>query len=262
MIPTSSNIVTMIRPIIMLIVGIVAGIIFFIRGLKWFKERRIIEDIPASKIEAIAMGPVEINGKALPVGNSVFKGPFTGKDCVHYRVTVEKLVSSGRSSRWVLVKAENVGDYFYLKDETGQVLVTTAQAELQMPEDYDWTSRFAREMPEGVSKYVAQNNIQTKDLIHINYTMRFREYDIDVGQELFVFGTAGKNILRRDYEGTEKSDIMMLQKGTENQPFLISEHSKKEEIGLLKRNSILGILGGGALTVGCLFILLFLFNLL
>jgi hypothetical protein len=241
--------------------GLFLGLFFFYEGLYWFRRKRLLEDIPTSEIRSIAMGLVEIYGQAVPFNNTIFKSPFGSKDCVHYKATVEKLVSTGKSSHWEVIKTEEKGDYFYVQDDTGHVLVTTRGAETEVPVDFEWQSGFAKDMPVSISEYAAANSIATKDFFHLNEQLRFREYDIEVGRKIFVLGTAGKNPFNQDLS-SEHMDTVMIQKGEDKQTFLISEESKKEELSELKRNSLLGIFGGAALTVGCLFIILFYLNLL
>src|SRR4030042_6307126 len=97
-----------------LIAGFGAGIYFFFRGLFWFKEKKLIENMPTSKIRSLAMGLVEIAGEVVPAKKAVLKSPFSGKNCVYYRYTVEELRSSGTSSHWVTVKEGKEGVPFFL----------------------------------------------------------------------------------------------------------------------------------------------------
>jgi hypothetical protein len=88
------------------------------------------------------------------------------------------------------------------------------------------------------------------------------EYDIEVGDRLYLLGTAGKNPY--DDPNVFEADVehVMIQKGDNNDRFIISEKSEKELLTELTRNSLLGIFGGGALSIVCLFFLLMFFNLL
>jgi len=242
--------------------GFVLGLFVFIKGLLWFKEKRLIEDIPTSTIRSIAMGLVEIYGKAFPSDSTILKGPFAKKDCCHYKATVEKLVSSGKSSHWEVIKTEERGDHFYIQDETGKVLVETKEAQLEIPVDFEFQTGFHKSIPQDIAAYLKANSIPTQDFFHFDYTMKFKEYDIEVEDKLFVLGTAGRNPFKQETESAEHTEDIMIQKGQDKQLFLISEKSKREEMKNLGRNTILALLGGGALTIGCLFFILLSFNLL
>lgn len=242
--------------------GFVLGIFLFIKGLLWFKEKRLIEDIPTSNVRSIAMGLVEIYGKAFPFNNTVLKGPFAEKDCCHYKTTVEKLVSTGKSSHWEIIKTGEKGEHFYLQDDTGKVLVETKGAQLEIPTDFEFQTGFHKNISENIMEYLKANSISTRDFFHFDYTMRFREYDIEVDDKLFVLGTAGENPFKQEAQSVDHTEDIMIQKGQDKQMFLISEKSEKEVLKELNMKTLLGLLGGGALTVGCLFLILLVFNLL
>lgn len=246
------------------LIGFFAGIYFFIKGLLWFREKRLIEDIPTSTVRSIAMGLVEVNGMALPFKQSILRGPFIKKECVHYKCTVEKLVSSGKSSHWELINTEEKGDYFYLQDDTGKVLVQVRGAEYKVPADFQlqtggiWHSG----LPDSLKEYLEADGIKTTDLLGFSYSFRLMEYDIEIGDKLYLLGTAGKNPY--DDPNVFEADVehVMIQKGDNNDRFIISEKSEKELLMELTRNSFLGIFGGGALSIVCLFLLLMFFELL
>ena len=63
-------------------IGFFAGLFLFWKGFSWLKQKRLIENIPTSKIRSIAMGLVEIYGEVVPTQEKILKSPFTNKDCV------------------------------------------------------------------------------------------------------------------------------------------------------------------------------------
>jgi hypothetical protein len=158
-------------------IGFFAGIFYFIKGLLWFKEKRLIEDIPTSTVRSIAMGLVEVNGQALPFKQSILRGPFIKKDCVHYKCTVEKLVHSVNredSSDWESIKTEEKGDYFYIQDDTGKVLVNVRGAEYKVPADYQLQIGVLHEdLPDSLNEYLEANGIKTKDMAGFNPLVAF-----------------------------------------------------------------------------------------
>jgi len=246
------------------LIGFFAGIYYFIKGLLWFREKRLIEDIPTSTVRSIAMGLAEVNGQALPFKQNISRGPFIKKDCVHYKCTVEKLVSSGKSSHWELIKTEEKGDYFYLQDDTGKVLVKVEGAEYKVPVDFELQTGgiWHADLPDSLNEYLESDGIKAKDMLGFSHSFRFMEYDIEVGDRLYLLGTAGKNPY--DDPNIFEADVenVMIQKGDNNDKFIISEKSEKEILKELTRNSFLGIFGGGGLSIVCLFLLMAFFDLL
>jgi len=101
---------------------------------------------PTSKIRSLAMGLVEIYGQALaPQGNNL-KSPFSNKDCVYYKYTVEEYRQQGKHKRWVTVLSGDKIRPFYVRDETGQVLVDPASAKIDIPMDNEYSSGFGRDL--------------------------------------------------------------------------------------------------------------------
>jgi len=166
------------------------GVWLFFWGFKRLRRKRLIENIPTSTIRGLALGLVELIGKAKK--EKLIKSPFTGTDCVLYRYTVERYEKRGKSSRWVTVAD---GDTFYcpfwINDGTGQMLVFPKNAELMLPIDYEFTSGWFKSMPSSLVDFMRNNGISYKSFLG-NYQMRFREWYITEGQDAYVLGTANK----------------------------------------------------------------------
>ena len=247
------------------IVGIFVGIFFFIKGFQWFREKRLLEDLPTSKIRSIAMGLVEVSGKAVPCEQSMMlRGPFTNKACVHYKCAVERLIkNNNKSDEWELLKKEEKGDYFYLQDATGKVLIDAKGAKYEVLADFELQIEvFSKNMPDALNKYLETHHLKTNDVLKYKPKLRFTEYDIEVCDKLFVLGSAeenpfcDKNLLESDV------DNVMISSGDNNDKFIISEKSEKELLKQLTKNSFLGIFGGGTLIIVCLYLLLRQLNIL
>jgi hypothetical protein len=86
--------ITMIIGVLLVFIGLAVFIIGFI----FFRKKRLIENIPTSKIRSIAMGLVEIFGQVIPIKERIFKSPFTEKQCVYYQFTIEEYQSSVKNS--------------------------------------------------------------------------------------------------------------------------------------------------------------------
>jgi len=232
------------------------GIYSLLEGFKWFKRKRLIEDIPTSKVRSIHMGLVEIFGEAMPARNKILKSPITNNDCVYYRYTVEELRRTGRSSRWVTIESESYKTYFYLKDDTGIVLVDPKGAEIDIPIDFNFTAVPGIGMPEQVKQFIRSRNITIG-----SNTMRFREYFIAPRDKLYIMGTAGDNPFVQEASAQKGIEDVMIQKG-EGNIYYISDRSEKEVLKNMKWKYITGIFGGGAIIVVCLFVILIYLNLI
>ncbi len=114
------------------ILGLVLGLLLFIRGLLAYLRAQRIGGIESSPVSAIAAGEVRITGTVEPV-DSLLVSPLQSEKCVWYRAHVEE--SSGRSSRTVLDEARAVG--FRVKDASGVIRVFPRGAKFTAPNDLD-----------------------------------------------------------------------------------------------------------------------------
>ncbi|MEW6088599.1 MAG: GIDE domain-containing protein [bacterium] len=182
--------------LIMLIIGAsIAGIYSFFDGLKKMKKR-MMENIPTSKIRSLALGLVELSGKA-EARNKPLQGPLSGKDCVFCKYSIERWERRGKSHSWA--KVVEGGSYdipFYIQDETGKVLIDPRTAEINFRE-IDFNLETNKNFPPNLITLMERNNIKYKNklfLFNPNYKMRFKEWNIFEGDLIYVLGTAKKAV--------------------------------------------------------------------
>lgn len=109
---------------------------FLAYGFKLNRQRCMIQDIPASKVESIAMGIVELNGKIKKIYDLV--SPLAKMQCVFYRYIIEVLVRNSKGGDyWKEVSRIESKLPFYLEDETGKVLVDPIDIDL----NFEYRSR-------------------------------------------------------------------------------------------------------------------------
>jgi hypothetical protein len=241
-----------------LVVGlfmIFIGVASFAVGIYFYKKKQLIADTPTSKIRSIAMGLVEIFGQVLPIKERLLKSPFTDKECVYYQFTIEEYRSSGKNSQWVTIKKDEQRSRFYLKDDTGRVLVDPTGASIEARRDFEYQSGLGRDPPEQVIRFLDSNNLAHDGFFGLNKTMRYRETIIVPDENLYIMGTAGENPLK--IEAAENHvDSIMIQKGKYEKQYYISDKSEKQ---ILKNLSALtyGIWGFGIVLIIVGAILLF-----
>jgi hypothetical protein len=245
------------EPLIYGIFGLVVGLILFVKGFFWLKQKRLIENIPTSKVRSLAMGLVEISGEAKLADKHALKSPFSNKDCVYYKYTVEEYCKQGKSHKWVTRKkgAESVN--FYLKDATGAVLVDPKGANIDIPADNEFKSKWGRDPPAVVMNFLKAKNISFEGFFGANKTMRYREYFLAPKDKVYLMGTAGKNPFVKEGTAVNNVDNIMMQKGKNEKFYFISDSGEKHILEKLKWLVILGFFGGGILSVVCLIFILF-----
>jgi hypothetical protein len=114
-------------------IGFGAGIFWFFKGFKIFRQYRVLADTPEVPIRSMAMGLVEIHGKAKLAAETLVNSPISATPCLFYKVDIEKYHrdSKGNGS-WSHYKTDCNGLPFYLDDGTGKVLVVPFGAEYDL----------------------------------------------------------------------------------------------------------------------------------
>jgi hypothetical protein len=172
--------------------GACVGIYLFFRGFKILQFKRLILNTPASKVRSASMGLVELSG--LPEGPNAIPAGITGEPCYYYRATAWEYQRSGNNSEWKRVADESLFVPFFLRDDTGRVLVNAQGADMDVHRNFkdEFGSSFfsSDDMPMGtVQDFLRRNRVSGK---HI----RLEERCIKPDYPLFVLGTLGENTAR------------------------------------------------------------------
>jgi E3 Ubiquitin ligase len=174
------------RIVLWAIVGVAVGVYLFVRGFLMLRDKRRIQNTPASKIRSAAMGLVELSGTA--EGPQTIPAGITGEACFYYRAIAWQLKESGRNREWKKVADESLSVPFFVNDTTGRMLVDAAGADMELAKNFsdEFNSSFfgSRDMlPENVSTFLARNGVLG------GATVRLEERCVKPGCPLFVFGT-------------------------------------------------------------------------
>ena len=242
------------------IAGFFGGIALFFLGFRWLRQKRLIENTPTSKVRSIAMGMVELFGSVLPAEKKILKSPFTAKDCVYYSYRIEELRSNGKHTYWATIKKGDEKVHFFLKDNTGAVLVDPEKAKVDVPVSFRYESRWGKDPPKEVIDFLQKTGIRFESLFGINKTMRFTEMMIPLKQEIYILGTAGDNPFVEEGTANKNEQDIMIQKGRDI--YLISTKREKDLVKGLGLRAMLGIFGGAALSIICLIIIFINLNLI
>ena len=235
---------------IYVIVGLFAGLLFFAKGLMWLKQMRLISDIPTSKVRSIAMGLVELSGKVVGANGRILKSPFTASNCVYYRYKIEEYRSNGKSSSWVTVRKGEMGELFYLKDDTGMVLVDPKGAKVDIPSDNDINSGIGNSPSSTVLSFLSAQKLSHRSLF-FNKRMRYTEYFLAPGDNCYILGSAGDNPFVDEATAKTGMEDVMIRKG-QGGIFYITDKREKDILSGLKTKALLGVIGGPLLSAACL----------
>ena len=158
-------------------IGLKKGLFFFGTAAAFlylaFRELRLkrwMDNLPTSKVRSLAMGMVEIKGVCQRYYNLISPGTMT--PCVYFRLRKYQRQHFGDRKEWRMVEDTHSGHIpFYLRDETGRVLIdpigsTVKPAHRQtltggyrsifgvstnIPEGMKWVEEI---IPEGATAYV------------------------------------------------------------------------------------------------------------
>ncbi|HUJ96180.1 MAG TPA: GIDE domain-containing protein [Terriglobales bacterium] len=172
------------------LIGACVGVYLFYRGFKLLQRRRLIMNIPASKVRSASLGLVEVSG--LAIGPYTLPAPITCVPCYYYRTQAWELRQSGKDKEWHKVADESLHLPFYLDDNTGRVLIDPRGAEMDLHRDFHQEYHHAlfssdSGMPAPVSGFLARHSISGDRPIKID------EYCIKPKNALFVLGTLAEN---------------------------------------------------------------------
>ncbi len=217
----------------------------FVNAILSMHKKRKIENIPTSKIRSLAMGLVEIYGKVLHADKWLFTSPLAGKKCVYYDFEIEEHRGSGKNSRWVTVAKGCDGRYFFLKDNTGRVLVDCNGAKIEIKPQFkqkSMTGLKSGDLPENVKKVLEKNGIKLKNFFGFDTVFKYQEMTIVPEDNLYIMGNAGDNPFVKEGSAMNSTHDIMIQCSKDT--FFISNKDEKHIINNLKLKIILGFFGG------------------
>jgi hypothetical protein len=99
-------------------------------AFKAWRENRMVEDTPSSRVRSAAQGYVELTGHGVVSPGHESRGPLTSKPCTWWRYKIEERSSTGRSRGWSTVDSGISETPFILDDGTGQCLIDPRGAEV------------------------------------------------------------------------------------------------------------------------------------
>lgn len=252
--------------------GVCVGIYWFFKGFWVYRKYRVIEDTPETPIRSMAMGLVEVHGKA--VGEPTVVSPVSHTPCLFYQVKIDKWHSDqkGRGGTYRPYKTGSGGIPFHLEDPTGKVLIDAKGA------DFDLNEVEQREVDGFIAGSFMPTAYEDDPVVDPSVSSSFDASDHEV--LMFITKTAGKSgLISGRYRVTEyciqpeewydvtgtccenpqaadEHDRNLIVKGQNEPTFMISVHNKQDLESELRWKAMRGVFGGGVLAVLSLWFLL------
>ena len=181
------------------------GLYFFAQGFRDLKFKRIIQNIPISKINTGAVGTnVEIKAKIISENDKLVNSPISGVPCVFYSIEIQKLKRSKNSTHWRTIDKFYSHKGFYVDDDSGAnalVLVDGAKMTHKgRQKTFRMRSNNFDEMPPNLRTALILNKAKLKRfrlkdtswLFSSEY--RFLEWHFRGGEEIYILGFAESGI--------------------------------------------------------------------
>lgn len=233
-----------------LTVGVVSGIGLSIYGFVINNRKRLIESIPTSPVRSLAVGLVEVSGRAQPE-HGLLRAPFSGMPCVLFSYQVEERRASGKETRWETIAKGTSQEPFFVRDETGQVLVVPFDAQLILPDNRTTRNNWLGTLPEETILGLLKLGVPVEGWLG-EKTLRCSEACLLPDETVYIMGTAQENKSAAD--STENSARLYIGSSRDNE-FIISDRSEKELLSSLRWQVYAFLAGGPALAVLCLLLL-------
>ncbi len=229
-----------------LIGGVVGGLGLFWYGWTVQQRKRLIENIPTSPIRSLALGLVEISGRAEAEGE-LLTSPFNELPCVFYSYAVEERVRSGKNTRWKTIASGTSERPFFVRDATGRVLVVPAGATLILPDERISKANWLGELPPLALAGLRRLGIATHGWMG-SKTLRCREALIRQDESIYVLGTA---LAPHGMSHHIANESRLFIGDSRDHAFIISDRSEKDLLSRLTWQMWAGFLGGLVCVAAC-----------
>ena len=128
-----------------------------------------------------------LKGK-IKIANETLTDPFDEKDCVYWKVKIEEYVKRGKRRTWVTRHQLTKRVKFFLKDDTGTVLINSQKADMtniKRDSEIQTATLFSEELPEHIKKYceiigLLNNTIE----LHSSWITRLKDLDFEGEHDL------------------------------------------------------------------------------
>jgi hypothetical protein len=99
-------------------------------GFKAWRENRVVQDTPTSRVRSAAQGYVELTGHGVMIPEKENRAPLTGLPCTWWRYKIEDRRSNSRARGWSTIQSDTSVLPFILDDGTGRCLIDPRGAEV------------------------------------------------------------------------------------------------------------------------------------
>ncbi len=213
-------------------------------GVKSWRKKRSIEDVPLSKIRSVAMGPAEVCGEVRMIAS--VRAPFSNRECVYCSYRVEVPQKNG----WRTVDSGILTSVFYVNDGTGDILVNPEGGEFYGDQTYQTTvGTFQSIADPGPAAWIQAKSQGILGSLQAMGQHRFTESIVIHQQQVFVKGEVSR--VKNSVQGRVHEENILSRKQPDG-TLVLSTYSEERLLQRWAWMVPLQIVGGFALFMGCL----------
>jgi len=246
----------------------IIGLVLIYDGISKYRLLQKIKNTGTSKVHSVALGLTEVFGTATYLDDLILYSPISKTACVYWSVSYQYY---GLRGKWTELFRDASSSNFFLKDETGKILIELKDAQIEVSSDNRYYGRLQGENPKGVF----HTKLEDIAITHINSLpkdkkekilssqgteLRIIECFIKEGDPLYTLGTSEVKDKRSSIVGCEN---LIIRKGKyEKVMFIGDRDERKIQASLIFSIYVEIFIGLGATLVGSFFVVAMLIGLL
>jgi hypothetical protein len=230
--------------IILVIAALVVGLfIIAVSANNWRRRQRILSTPTTPIAECTGDSVVEIKGKVVASEQGSFKTPFSGRDAVFCRVTVQERRRNGSRQYWHTIVEEIEAREFYVDDGSGQIAhINPRDANTLLDKQSVASSGMFNDPPPQLVAFLDAHGVKSETWTGTNESMQYLEEVLAPGDALYAIGPCHREAgpgpdANRDAPG---SRLVMSGMAAGDLELLISNKSEEDLVKNL----------GGGMTIG------------
>ncbi len=225
--------------------------VIVLSNLNNLARRKRILATPTSPVRQAIGGLVEIKGHIAPSEDGLVMAPFSGREVVWARVTVER-VTGGTSSSSSVVLSKVDSRPFFVDDDSGEVARILPQGANVVVEKAVVSSGF-RQPPPHIEDFMRARDLSTTDFFGRRKTMSYIEELLAPGDALYAHGPSRRDPGPPVNDGTgvaPSSQLVMYADPGAHGELILTNKAEEQLVPRLLRGFVLGLIctGVGALA--------------
>ncbi|MBI5787487.1 MAG: hypothetical protein HZA78_01335 [Candidatus Schekmanbacteria bacterium] len=189
----------------------VLGLVLLYLGAKSLRLKRLIEDLPTSRLKSMSLGLVEVKGRVHPVFQ--IKTPFTDIPCAYYRYRVMEYRKREDDGTWVPILEGDSSQYtFLVEDDSGYALVLPKDAEADLAYHAVFQSDSSKNPPpDHIVEFLSGRHSSVKDWIS-RKVIKVEEACLKEEQTIYLLGYAQSWKITQDSVEAKQIERLMWHK--------------------------------------------------